>query len=386
MQNRRMIATAAAVLAIAAVLAGCTAAVEPAVQPAVSFAAGKLTIRVPLMVVGQAVSVTLPEAMGGEQALVYSLVPNIPGLEFDPATRVLSGKPTMADTYPMTYTAKDAATGGTMESVKFVITVDASPVSLDERIRGTWRNTQDWWYDDEIIGTFTDVLTFTESRFILVRSHVSYDGSMRGTWNQQGTWEISDREIVRIWYHNHDDNDDTPEVRTELPKEYTFFGDDLLIHHWAEHGPTTSFDRMSKVSDPLPDLIGTWRAEGEDDDGTVRTSTLEITTSTLTYIYTEQTPSDNEPFVENISGPWEHDPAELFIWATPTLVLHNGEEVPDHRTIGHPRRWAYAPTSGPTAIRVSPIWNEQAYDSQTESYSDNPDVPYGDYWLMLEKQ
>jgi hypothetical protein len=376
MQKRRSIATAAAVLAIAAALAGCTAAVEPAV----SFAAETLTISLERMVVGEEVSVTLPEAMGGKQELVYSLVPKIPGLTFDPATRVLSGKPTMADTYDnMTYTAKDAATGGTMESVTFVITVDARPLSLDERIRGTWRNTTDWWDRDEVIGTYTDVLTFTKSRFILLRSHVSYDGSRRETWNQQGTWEISDREIVRIWYHN--DND----MPTSLSKEYVFVGDDLLIHHWAEDGLTTSFDRMSKVSDPLPDLIGTWRAEGED-EGVRRTWTLEITTSTLTYIYTEQTPSDNEPFVENISGPWEHDPAKLFIWATPTFVSHNGEEVPDHETIGHRRRWAYAPTSGPTAIGVSPIWDEQQYDPQTESYSDNPDFPHGNYWLMLEKQ
>ena len=382
MQNRRMIATAVAVLAIGAVLAGCTAAIEPAV----SFAREKLTISVPRMVVGQAVSETLPEAMGGKQELAYSLVPDIPGLTFDPATRVLSGTPTMPGTYNLTYTAKDAATGGTMESVKFVITVDARLLTPEEQIRGTWRNTGDWWYDDEIIGTFTDVLTFTESRFILLRSHVSYDGSMRDTLHKQGTWEISDREIVRIWYHNDDDNDDTPSVPKSLPKEYAFVGDDLLIHPWDDDGPTTSFDRMSKVSDHLPDLIGTWRAEGEDDDGTVRTSTLEITTSTLTYIYTEQTPSDNEPFVENISGPWEHDPAKLFIWATPTFVSHNGEEVPDHETIGHRRRWAYAPTSGPTAIGVSPIWDEQQYDPQTESYSDNPDFPHGNYWLMLEKQ
>jgi hypothetical protein len=373
MQKRRSIATAAAVLAIAAALAGCTAAVEPAV----SFAAETLTISLERMVVGEEVSVTLPEAMGGKQELVYSLVPKIPGLTFDPATRVLSGKPTMADTYDnMTYTAKDAATGGTMESVTFVITVDARPLSLDERIRGTWRNTTDWWDRDEVIGTYTDVLTFTKSRFILLRSHVSYDGSRRETWNQQGTWEISDREIVRIWYHN--DND----MPTSLSKEYVFVGDDLLIHHWAEDGLTTSFDRMSKVSDPLPDLIGTWRAEGED-EGVRRTWTLEITTSTFTYIHTAQ--RDNETFVHTESGPWEHDSAELFIWVTPTFATLNGEELPDSRWVGHRLRWAYAPTSGPTAIRVSPVWDEHSYDSQTKSYSDK-DIPYGDYWLMLETQ
>ena len=342
------------------------------------------------MVVGQAVSETLPEAMGGKQKLTYSLVPDVPGLTFDPATRVLSGTPTMPGMHNMTYTAKDTETGGTMESVKFDITVNARPLTPEERIRGTWRDTGDWWYEDEIIGTWTDVLTFTESRFILHRSHVSYDGSMRDTWDQTGTWEISDREIVRIWNDNHDDNDDTPEVPRRLLKEYAFVGDDLLIHHWANDGPTTSFDRMSKVSDHLPDLIGTWRGEDgyEDEDGNAvqQTFTLEITASTLTHIYTEQTPSDNEPGVITDSGPSEHDPAELFIWVTPTFATLNGEEFPDSRWVGHRLRWAYAPTIVPTAIWVSPRWDEQQYDPQAKSWSDHQDIPYGDYWLMLEKQ
>ena len=391
MQNRRSIATAAAVLALGAVLAGCTAAVEPAV----SFAREKLTISVQPMVVGQAVSETLPEAMGGKQKLTYSLVPDIPGLTFDPATRVLSGTPTMPGTYTMTYTAKDAATGGTMESVKFVITVDARPVSLDERIRGTWQYMEDWYEDDQMRGTWVDYLTFTTSRFILVRSHFDMEGNLDHSWQHQGTWEINDREIVRIWYHNHDDNDDTPDVLTRLPKSYVLRGDELLIHRWGNENTEEierRYDRMTRVAD-LPDLIGTWRGTGdyddEDDDGNVvfvqQTWTLEITASTVTYTYTEQRPGARlGDYIDG--GPWEHDSAELFIWTTPTFATVNGEEYSDaERVVGQRLRWAYAP-SGPTTIRVSPVWDERQYDPQTDSWSDNPDVPHGDYWLMLEKQ
>ena len=242
-----MIATTAAVLALGAVLAGCTAAVEPAV----SFAAEKLTISLPPMVVGQAVSQTLPEAMGGKQELAYSLVPAISGLAFDPATRVLSGTPTMAGTYDMTYTAKDAATGGTMESVGFVITVDARPLTLEERIRGTWRFTGDWNEDDELLGTWVDTLTLTKDRFILHRSHFSFDGALRGTWHQRGTWEITDREVVRIWYEDDNDDDDTPRILIRLPKEYVLIGDELLINHWASDRPDDDgFDRMIRFSSP----------------------------------------------------------------------------------------------------------------------------------------
>ena len=392
MQNRRSIATAAAVLALGAVLAGCTAAVEPAV----SFAAEKLTISVQPMVVGQAVSETLPEAMGGKQKLTYSLVPDVPGLTFDPATRVLSGTPTMAGTYDdMTYTAKDAATGGTMESVKFVITVDARPVSLDERIRGTWQYMEDWYEDDQMRGTLVDYLTFTTSRFILVRSHFDMEGNLDDSWQNRGTWEINDREIVRIWYHDHDDNDDTPDVLTNLPKSYVLRGDELLIHRWGNDNTEEverGYDRMTRVAD-LPDLIGIWRGTGdydeEDDDGNVlfvqQTFTLEITASTYTYTYTEQDSRNRELHTESESGSWEHDLAELFIWVTPTSVTPPEEEGDDQK-VGHRRRWAYAPMSGLTAIRVSHAWNENRYDPQTNSWSEDPDVPYGDYWLVLEKQ
>ena len=143
------------------------------------------------MVVGTAVTVTLPEAMGGEEGLVYSLSPAVPGLTFDAATRVLSGTPTTPGTYDMTYTATDSATGGTMESVTFEIVVNPRPLTNQERILGTWQKTHDWWHEDVIIGTFVDFLTFTETRFILVRSHFLMDGSLDDTWDQRGTWNIT---------------------------------------------------------------------------------------------------------------------------------------------------------------------------------------------------
>ena len=97
--TNRLIATATAWVAIGAVLAGCTSPVAPDVR----FSAEKLTISLPAMEVGKALSpTTLPEAIGGKEGLVYSLSPDVPGLTFDAATRVLSGTPTTPDTYNMT--------------------------------------------------------------------------------------------------------------------------------------------------------------------------------------------------------------------------------------------------------------------------------------------
>ena len=49
----------------------------------------------------------LPAASGGNGPLTYSLAPTVPGLQFDVATRRLSGTPTEAGTHPMTYRVAD---------------------------------------------------------------------------------------------------------------------------------------------------------------------------------------------------------------------------------------------------------------------------------------
>ena len=251
-----------------------TIAVEPVV---VTFPAEKLTISLATMVVGEPMTETLPEAMGGKEGVVYSLSPDVPGLTFDPATRVLSGTPTTPGTYDMTYTAKDSATGGTMESVTFTITVDARPLTNRERILGTWQDVHDW-HDDGFRGTLVDFLTFTETRFILVRSHFESDGSLDHSWQHQGTWEITDRDVVRIWYHNHDDDDDTEDILAELRKPYVLVGDDLIINHWAdESGEDTGSDWMTRVSDAWlsSEPLGVWVMEEDFGDG------LEIFTMTV---------------------------------------------------------------------------------------------------------
>ena len=68
--------------------------------------------------VGTAIdTLTLPEATGGDGTLRYSLTPGIPGLSFDGATRRLSGTPTQAGAYDMTYAATDA--DGDSDSLRF---------------------------------------------------------------------------------------------------------------------------------------------------------------------------------------------------------------------------------------------------------------------------
>ena len=73
--------------------------------------------------VGTAISaLSLPTASGGDGALTYSLSPEVPGLSFNVTTRRLSGTPSSAGTYNMTYRARDV--DGDTDSLTFTITVE----------------------------------------------------------------------------------------------------------------------------------------------------------------------------------------------------------------------------------------------------------------------
>ena len=76
----------------------------------------------------------LPTATGGDGTLTYSLSPSVPGLTFNASTRRLTGTPSNAGTYNMTYTVTDA--DGDTGALRFTLTVIATGsqvaiVSLD---------------------------------------------------------------------------------------------------------------------------------------------------------------------------------------------------------------------------------------------------------------
>ena len=80
--------------------------------------------------VGQAIAaLPLPAATGGDGALTYALDPDVLGLAFDQATRTLSGTPTLAGTYAMTYTVMDAdgnTDAGDADTLTFTLHVIAA--------------------------------------------------------------------------------------------------------------------------------------------------------------------------------------------------------------------------------------------------------------------
>ena len=125
-------------------LLGCTPAPAPGSPPTESTeteapdSAPSFTVAVDdqTYTVGDTVTVVLPLATGGNGTLSYSLEPPVPGLLFDPDTRTLSGVPTIADTYHMTYQvvdadantdASDAATHTFIVTILAVNTPDTAP-------------------------------------------------------------------------------------------------------------------------------------------------------------------------------------------------------------------------------------------------------------------
>ena len=79
--------------------------------------------------VGTAIeTLTLPAASGGDGTLSYSLSPDVPGLTFDASARQLSGTPTAAGSYSMTYTVTDE--DGDTDSLAFSITVEVTLVDV----------------------------------------------------------------------------------------------------------------------------------------------------------------------------------------------------------------------------------------------------------------
>ena len=67
---------------------------------------------------------TLPEATGGNGRLTYGLSPDVPGLSFIASMRQLTGTPSTAGIYDMTYTVTDA--DGDTDTLGFTITVEAA--------------------------------------------------------------------------------------------------------------------------------------------------------------------------------------------------------------------------------------------------------------------
>ncbi len=77
----------------------------------------------------EATELPLPAAEGGDGALSYTLLPEVPGLSFDAQQRQLAGTPSRVGTYLMVYRVADA--DGDVDELRFMIDVVDEPEEPD---------------------------------------------------------------------------------------------------------------------------------------------------------------------------------------------------------------------------------------------------------------
>lgn len=380
--SRRGLARPFIVLGAAIILAACPQAAQTpqelsfgTVGLTAAFVPTTLTTGMPMA------PVTLPEAEGGSDSdtLSYSVKPTVPGLSFDPTTRVLSGTPTMAGTYPLTYTAMTA--DGDEASLDFTVKVVTSLI-------GTWQNVDTDTDDDGERETRTTTLTFTTSRFI-VFNILSRGGVAIDDWPDNGTWTHTDTTITRIWAE-----DDIP---MEVIKEY-HWGDaernTLLVHHWEWGEPARSFERYTRLADPIPGgLTGTWTHRGTWDDGergeVQQTVTYTITDDTFTEVDRNEYP-DGDIEINTRAGRLTVDRDEQFLMVAVTSASLEWNGQPDEdfdhtRWVGHEFRYGYAAAGEPDKLSISPRWDEQLWNDETMMWENNEELPYGNYWRLFTR-
>ncbi|MDE0004569.1 MAG: putative Ig domain-containing protein, partial [Rhodospirillaceae bacterium] len=142
-------------------------------------------------------ALTLPAASGGEGTLTYSLSPEVPGLRFDPQTRRLSGTPSEAGEFLMTYRVRDAS--GDTDWRYFNITVEVATVVGGETTFGVGDTLSDLptgsWTPDVISnGSFS--LSGGNATVRLDDGGYIEEGSHRYTCQSSGGCVIENRSVT----------------------------------------------------------------------------------------------------------------------------------------------------------------------------------------------
>ena len=163
-------------------------------------------------------TVTLPQGSGGDPPLSYSAGGLPPGLSFTSSTRRVTGMPSAAGTYQVTYRVTDDDGDSDSETFTWTITasLSMSPSAHLRCLLKVWNTTLSLASVDGVTST-----TETTPQAIACQTHFYnlYRAMLDlGEW----TWAIH-RAVVQGVY----DRDDLPEVdyRYELPIDYYGYGD-----------------------------------------------------------------------------------------------------------------------------------------------------------------
>ena len=219
--------------------------------------------------------------------------------------------------------------------------------------------------------TFTDAdnlvqtLTFTKTRWINHYTKRADDGSIEEMWTESGAWSVSSSDprgrsgtVTREWL---DDEQDPPAVVT-VDKLFARGADDdeLLMHPWDLGEPEEAADAMvnyTRVTDPLPDLVGTWTWRPV--EGAVTRAAILTINADGTFTWDLVRDDSTRTFV----GEWELNVANYTVALTEMTFTNtpvDGEPETSDFVPDPPWLFGFAPSDVATTIVLSSPWLEMS--------------------------
>ena len=201
------------------------------------------------------VEMTLPAASGGSGVFEYSLTPVVPGLSFDPGTRRLSGTPTEAGTYAMTYSATDANGDGVTWTFTISVATPSDGLFSAERVITTNAATANSVYAADLDGDGdADVLSASYSDDKIAW----YENLGGGTFSPQRAITTDADGAGSVYTADLDGDGDLDVLSTSGI-------DDAIAWYENQSGGTFSDRRIITTLSFAPDFVHTADFDGDGD-------------------------------------------------------------------------------------------------------------------------
>lgn len=228
-------------------------------------------------------------------------------------------------------------------------------------------------------------VTLKESRFVALLGVYTPFGE--SNYRVSGSWSASDTEITLDWVERQTYAKKTATLSYSLDGiDLTVSGVEALLEGVDELPSDLSVVLGRQAPWTLADFVGQWTERWVWDIGSSRDFTLTYNangTCSWEDLYRRPPGEDRPDNRVYLAGTCELDLDENFLYMSITTADVTYEREPLE---GHTVRFAFARWEKGAHILVSYYREEQMYDPLAETWVDNPEVPYGDYWLWLLKE
>lgn len=251
---------------------------------------------------------------------------------------------------------------------------------------GTWQRISHWEEDTGERRTTTTTLTFTKSLFIEIYSERDANGEVHDAWEHNGTWSVTGDTVTKTYYPWDDEADSRAAETISVDKEYLWVDaarDVLLVHIWGSDDTENSFERYTRVRDPLPSIDGVWKDKGRLwalDPVPSRTVTLTFGDSFTYQFQGESNDGATTNFIRK--GSWRRDADEQMAIVTVQSETYTVDgATPDDfdptRNVGREVRYAYAASGIGKLAAFSIRWSVEVNVDRH---------PYRSYGVLYERQ